>query len=411
MIKKATALIFAFLFSFSLFSCTQEPEAPKESAVVLSNKTLSFVEIGESYEFDFYVIKDGREAPELSSSVVWTTSNPEVAICEGGVVTSTGYGSCTIRATYGDDYAICVVQTPNPNALLTITHTDIVLDNIGATQYIGAFSDSGEEISSAVEWISSNESIAVCDGGIVVAMGYGSCTITARNKAETAVCTVTVNNPTAPTITLSEKSLSLEVGQTHKLSATTGNSAGEILSWKSTDESIAVCDNGEITALSDGVCAILAISENGYSGFTVLTVGTPERNEDHLPYLDFEFRDIGRELRYVDKTTGEVESALLVYDYTMETQLLTDGRLVVEIKLMCVKTFDAEGKEGTSPSAVTASIYRENDAFCDKKQYRTSSMSIGDVFTVKCSGFTVQTTDDGTLRELYMTFSSITEHQ
>jgi hypothetical protein len=183
------------------------------------------------------------------------------------------------------------------------------------------------------------------------------------------------------------------------------------VSWKSTDESVATCQDGKVTGVSNGTCVILAISENGYSGYSIVTVGNPKKSDEHKPYLDFEFRNIGRELKYVNKATGEVESSILIYDYIMETQLLNDGRLVVEIKLRCVKTYDSQGIDGTTPSAVTASIYRENDAFCDKKQYLSAPLLIGDIYEVKCSGFTVQTTTDGTIRELYMTFSSITEHQ
>lgn len=407
--KRAVAFLFALLFSFSLFSCSQEPES-ENTAVIISKQTLSFAQIGESYELDFYVIKNGRLAPELSEQIVWTTTNPDIATCEGGVVTSTGYGSCVIRAAYEDFYSLCVVQTPNPNASLIISNADVTLDNIGASQRIVALSESGDEISSSVEWISSNENIAVCNGGFVVATGYGSCTIMARNRTETAVCTVTVNNPTAPIVTLSEKSLDLQVGATHTLAVTTGNNAGAIVSWKSTDESVATCQDGVITGISDGVCVVLAISENGYSGYSIVTVGTPQKNADHAQYLDFGFKNLGRELKYVDKTTGSVDSSLLVYDYVMETRLLDDGRLVVEITLSCVKTYDREGTDALSTAAITASIYRENDAFCERRQYRAANVALGETCTIKCSGFTVQTSD-GSVREFYMTFSPITEHQ
>ena len=411
MIKKAVALFFAFLFSFSLFSCTNTPAPYHESAVIISKQSVCFAGIGDLYELDFYVIKDGRKAPELSDSIVWTTSNPGVAICENGVITSTGYGSCVVRASFEDKYAVCVVQTPRPHASLSISESHITLDNIGSSQYIYAFSDDGEEISSSVEWISSNKNVAVCKEGVVSAVGYGSCTIMVHHKTETAVCTVTVNNPTAPTVTLSEASLKLGVGEEHTLVATAGYNAGKIVSWKSTDESIATCTDGKVTGLSDGMCVILALSENGYSGYSIVTVGNPKKSDAHKPYLNFEFRNLGRELKYVNKTTGEAESSLLVYDYEMETQLLSDGRLVVEISLICIKTYDVRGAEETASSALTASIYREQDAFCDKKQYRTTPISVGEPYKIKCSGFTVQTTTDGTLRELYMTLSPITEHQ
>lgn len=410
--KKISALILAVLFLIILVSCSEsEPEASSECAVMLSKSSLSFTEVGEYTEIDFYVIDNGKVAPELAGEVEWTTSDTEVAICEGNVITATGYGSCTIRATYGTKYAICIVQIPNPNSELTISHTDVVLDNIGDEGRISAFSETGEEISYSIEWYSSNENIVYCENGKLLAVGYGSCTVTARSKTLSAVCTVTVNDPTAPSVSLSKDALDLALGESYTLTAQTRNNAGKIVSWMSTDDSIATCTDGVVTAHSRGTCAILAISEKGYSGFAIVKVGNPQKDTSHEEYLDFEFKNLGYELKYVDKTTGIVESAALIYDYELQTQLLADGRLVMEIYLLGVKTYDMNGIDGNLPCALTASIYKEEDAFCDKRQYRTGAVRVGETFRIKCSGFTVQTNTDGTQRELYMTFSRITEHQ
>ena len=92
-----------------------------------------------------------------------------------------------------------------------------------------------------------------------------------------------------------------------------------------------------------------------------------------------------------------------------KTLLLDDGRLVVEISLKCIKTYDSEGIDGRTPAMITVSLYREGDTFCDKKIYKSEEIAVGDTFTIKYSGFTVQTKTDGTARELYMTFATITE--
>ena len=409
--KKALLVALLATLMLSFFSCSEPTkEASGENAVIISKSSLKFSEPGETYTFDFFVIKNGTVVPELANEVVWTSSDSAVAVCEGNVITSTGYGSCVVRAAYGDEYAICIVQATNPKSILTVSHSDVTLDNIGAEKRISAFSETGDEISSSVEWITSNKNIAYCERGKIIAVGYGSCTITARSKTQSAVCTVTVENPTAPKLSLSENMLSLGIGKTHTLTAASNNNAGDILEWKSTDPSVATCKDGVVTARRTGTCVIIAVTEKGYSATSVVTVGNPKKNINYSEYFNFDFRNIGRELRYINKSTGAIETTALIYDYDMETQLLGDGRLVMHIYLLGVKTYDEGGINGTLPTAVTASIYREDDVFCDKRQYRTDALKVGETFRIKCSGFTIQTNNDGTPRELYMTFSKITEH-
>lgn len=413
--KKIISVFLLISLVLALFSCSgEEPGNGNqigETTVVLSESSLTFTEVGENHTFDYYVIEDGRIAPERKSEVVFTSTDTEVAVCNGSTITSTGYGFCMIRATYKNKFAVCTVQTPNPNSLLSISRDNVVLDNIGSKINISAFSETGNEITSSIEWYSSNDSIAVCDNGVILATGYGYCTITARSQTQSAVCTVTVNDPTTPTVIMSESTLSLKVGEAHTVTASVSHNAGKIVSWISSDEAIATCKDGKITAHKEGVAVILAVTQSGKSGFTVVKVGNPKRDFAFSEHLNFDFRDFCKELKYINRNTSEVDSSVVIYDYKIETQLLIDGRLVVEITLFGVKTYDASGTDGDIPSAITASLYRENDAFCDKKQYYTTALKIGEKFKIKHSGFTVQTNEDGTARELYMTFSAITEHR
>jgi hypothetical protein len=92
----------------------------------------------------------------------------------------------------------------------------------------------------------------------------------------------------------------------------------------------------------------------------------------------------------------------------MNTLLLDDGRLVVEISLRCVKTYDSDGLLGNNAAVVTTNLYRENDVFCLKNTFRCD-VDVGETFDVKCQGFTVQTSPSSPPRDFYMTFSTMTE--
>lgn len=382
-----------------------------KTSVLLSQSSISFFNLGEVAELSAVVVKNGVEMnpEEIGEKIVWTSSDYGVASVDNGVVMSVGYGSCIIRARCGEYSAFCTVSNPNPNPIFTISETEIFLDNISSTKNLYLTTDVGENISSAASWRSSNESVAVCNDGIITATGYGSCIITATYNRKAVSCTVTVKNPTAPIITLSEEKLKLQIGQTHELFAVVDNNAGREVVWKSSDPNVATCEDGVVTAKKDGTCAIIAMTELGYSDVCIVTSGKGQKPIEHANYLDFRFPDIGKELQCVDKSLGQISTTAVVIGYEMNTLLLEDGRLVVEISLICVKTYDVDGPLATNPARVTATLYRENDTFCDKRIYKSQDVAVGDVFRVKCSGFTVQTKTDGTAREFYMTFATVTE--
>lgn len=408
--KRILSFLIIISVILSLISCSPEDTANPE-AIVLSQRNIRFADIGETSTLTARVFESSVEIdPAVSSeNIVWSTSDKSMAICENGVITAVGYGVCVVRATYKGASATCTVQNSSRYPTLSISKREVRLDNIGDKEYLSATSESGLDITSSAVWVSSNESIATCVDGLITAVGYGSCTITAISKNKTAICLVTVKNPTAPSVTLSESIIQLDAGSSHTLTATKDNDAGNTITWKSSDSSVAVCEDGVITAKRNGICVIVAMTEKGNTAACVVKVGNQNKNTYNSEYLNLSFPDFYKQLDYIEKKSGKLLSSAIVTSYKIETQLLADGRLVVEISLNCVKTYDAEGTTGVTPSVITTSLFREGDVFCDKQLYKSTGVAVGDSFTVKCSGFTVQTNTDGTAREFYMTFASISE--
>ena len=415
--KKALITVLLLLVSvpFLLTSCSRGEEEFKDT-LWLSKSDVTLSAIGDIYNLSAKVFIDYHELSpeETEGKITWTSSDVGVAVCDNGQIEVLGFGNCVIRATHESGVsATCLLSVPNPNPTLVISEHELNLANIGRTATLTATSDKGEDITDRVTWISSNTNIVTCHNGKITANGYGSCFITALSPddGKKSVCSVTVGDPTAPYVEIKgakNDMLELSVGNTAELDSTIKNGAGTTVSWKSSDPSIATCERGVVTAVGRGVCAIIAMTELGYTDYVIVSVDTGTPTYNHADLLKFAFNNVGRELLYIDGASGRTISRSLILSYRMDTLLLGDGRLVVEITLNCVKTYDADGLTGKNAAVITSNLYRENDVFCMKNTYKFD-IDVGGHFEVSCQGFTVQTGAQSSPRDFYMTFSTITE--
>ena len=146
------------------------------------------------------------------------------------------------------------------------------------------FDRRGRPLSRSITWSSSNTAIATVDtSGLVTGIAQGQAAITASHNSHSGSATVTVTNiggsgvaPVA-SVSVTLASNTLNVGQTTQATATTRDSAGNVLTgreikWGSSDSAVAiVSDSGKVTALTTGSAQIIATSENK-TGSAPLTV-------------------------------------------------------------------------------------------------------------------------------------------
>lgn len=139
--------------------------------------------------------------------------------------------------------------------------------NIGDELYLIAITTNGN----MPAWKSSSSTIvSVNTYGKITAKKAGTATITAKIKNGEASCKVTVNKTS---LTISDTRLSIERGDTYRLSASTSNSS--MVSWKSSKKSIATIDeNGIITGIKPGETTITATAD-GTSKTCIITVKKP----------------------------------------------------------------------------------------------------------------------------------------
>ena len=204
-----------------------------------------------------------------------------MAIVANGTVTAKGFGTATITAKAGSKTATCevtVVPKEIPATAITLSDTTLNLQK-GNTATLTA-TVTPENSTDAVEWSSSDESVATIANGVVTAKGIGTATITAKAGSKTATCEVTVVPKEIPAtaITLSNTTLNLQKGDTATLTATvTPDNSTDAVEWSSSDETIATVANGTVTAVGKGSANITVTAGNVSAVCSVtVTEVTPE---------------------------------------------------------------------------------------------------------------------------------------
>lgn len=234
-------------------------------AVTVQDYTLSLSESSVSLFAGGSTTISAYGAPS-GVSLSWSSSNSGVATVSGGTIRGVSTGSATITASFsvgGKNYtATCRVTVTSSG--VTLSRTSISSLYVGESETISA---STSPQGQTVTWRSSNTNVATVSNGRITAVGEGSATITASftygGQTYSETCSVTVREVS---VRISNSSLSLQSGDTERLTATTTPS-GQSVTWSSSNSSVAtVSSNGQVTAVGSGTATITArITVNGKS--------------------------------------------------------------------------------------------------------------------------------------------------
>lgn len=226
--------------------------------------------------------RDASGNPLTGRVVTWSSSASAVAtVSASGMVTAVAPGSATITATSeGQSGAATITVALVPVASVTVSPASATL-RIGLTQQLSATTkDSANNVLTgrAVTWSSSATGVAtVSASGLVTAVAAGSATITATSEGKSGTSAVTVTVVPVASVTVAPATSSVLVGKTVQLSATTKDSAGNVLTgrvitWSSSATGVAtVSSSGLVTGVAAGSATITATSE-GKNGTATITV-------------------------------------------------------------------------------------------------------------------------------------------
>jgi uncharacterized protein YjdB len=177
------------------------------------------------------------------------------------------------------DTAIVTILIP-PVATVSVTPSTVALYVGRTTQLTATMRDaSGNTLTGrTVTWSSSAPSVAsVSTSGMVTAVAAGSATITATSEGKSGTASISVTIVPVASVVVTPATSSLVIAATVQLSATTKDSAANVLTgrsvtWSSSAPGVAtVSTSGLVTAVAVGSTTITGTSE-GKSGAATITV-------------------------------------------------------------------------------------------------------------------------------------------
>jgi uncharacterized protein YjdB len=267
--------------AWSCSSATSSDLGADGIAAVVVTPSASTLAVGAQLPLQA-AVQDADGKLIAGASVVWTVKDAAIAsVSSAGVVTGLAIGATQVAANvngHSGIAAITVQRTPVASLVVRPSHVDAVPGL--KTQLTGVAYDAGQNILSdrAIIWSSSNTAVATIDvNGMVTAVAPGTATLTGTAEGKSDVATITVTQAPVASVVVTPNPLSMSVGQTTQLTATTADAngtvvTGRIVAWTSSDSGVAkVSTDGVVTAVSSGSAVITATSE-GKSGTATITV-------------------------------------------------------------------------------------------------------------------------------------------
>ena len=197
-----------------------------------------------------------------------------------GLIKGIKAGEAVITVTCGDYTDKCVVTVKNLNEPDYI-YVDLPDTNIYVgDEYQFTATIYPQNPNSIITWSTSNEDVATINSatGLLSAVKEGTIIVYAQCEEMKGAREIHVHSMPANNIDIDKFAVELQAQQTYQLSAQVNpaNTTDKTLVWKSSNENVAVVNNGLITALSEGEATItVSCGPFAYNTCEVTVVPTP----------------------------------------------------------------------------------------------------------------------------------------
>ena len=252
------------------------------------------LELGDTLDLEWTVNGNGT----FDNSVNFYTFSGEdnvVSVNSSGRITATGVGNDYVVIESNADanvYAsiyVTVNQSGGPtptvtNVSLNSNWLDLDLNGTSSFQLTATVNGTNNP-SQAVEWTSSNSSVAIVDAsGLVTAKGNGTAYIYAKSEfdpTKKGTCTVNVTTTISVTsVSLNKNSTSIVEGGTETLTATVlpENATNKSVNWTSSNTNVATVSGGVVTAVATGSATITVttVDQSKTATCTVTVTAAPQ---------------------------------------------------------------------------------------------------------------------------------------
>jgi len=223
-----------------------------------------------------------------NKNVTWTSSNTSLVTVDGSgnikaVGNKDGSATITVKTNDGGYTANCVVKVSSIKVTGVSLDKSIITLKYNNTIKVNATVTPSNAANKNVTWTSSNTSLVTVDnnGNIkAVANKDGTATVTVKtvDGGYSASVKVTVTSIKVTGVSLDKSSLSLQYGNSAKLTATVSpsNAANKNVTWTSSNTSLVTVDssgNVKVIADKDGSATItVKTNDGGYTAKCTVTV-------------------------------------------------------------------------------------------------------------------------------------------
>lgn len=204
-------------------------------------------------------------------TVIWSSSNPEIASVKDGVVTAIKAGTTEITAKVGDKTAVCKVTVNIPLESITISPSEMRLESGETKSFKVTYNPEDTTDDKTIRWnVEDNTIASVDENGNVTGLKGGVTTVSATSANGLTVSAQVKVLIHTTGLEMSAKEAEVNRGEEIQLGvnfipANTDDSKDVI--WYSTDQEVAVVNqNGLVTGKKEGTAVIRAVAKDG--GFT-----------------------------------------------------------------------------------------------------------------------------------------------
>lgn len=240
---------------------------PTKIESISLNKTQVSLVLGNSERIQAVVLPNTATNKEI----IWESENNNIVSVNEGLITAIGIGSTTVKARANDGsgvFATClVIVSPIPIESIELSPSTSAID-VGESITLSATIIPSSASNKELSWQSSNNGIASVSNGVVTGITPGNVIITVYSTDGShisATASVKVNDIKSSDIYIDKSSMSMYVDDSNILIATITPSdvSNNQVVWHTTDSSIAMVDNGIVTATGEGDALITATTADG----------------------------------------------------------------------------------------------------------------------------------------------------
>ncbi|OES44971.1 S8 family peptidase [Domibacillus iocasae] len=193
---------------------------------------------------------NGQKA-DRTKEAVWTSSNPDVATVEGGIITVHQFGRAVIRAAEGGKTVKVAVDSTVRAITASTTRVMGKPQETKSVQLTAMLANRSKvDVTEAVQWKTENDKVATVNKGAVTIQNYGKTSIVASFGGKTTKIAV---DASVKSLTAGTKKVAGKPGTSQKTVVTALLSNGQktdvshLVTWKVLNPNVAAVKDGVIT--------------------------------------------------------------------------------------------------------------------------------------------------------------------